>query len=164
MTPLHLFERKKNLIGWRLVTEPVSDSLRQVADVNEHTICHHACVSDHVFKLPDISRPGIGCHSHLCSPRQTRNGFFVFRCKLLYKVPHQQWQILASIRKLGQADLNHSQSVIKVFAKLAFTYHGSQVPICGCDNPQVQAARSGRANSSNLMILQDPEQLCLSTG
>ena len=54
-------------------------------------------------------------------------------------------------------------AVIKVLAKLSFSCHGSQVAICGCNNSQIHFARNRCTNSSNSVILQNPEQFRLST-
>src|ERR1022692_3815467 len=164
MAPLNLFEREQRLLQRSVGCAGAAQPLGKIIDINELAICHHACISDDIFQLTDVSGPGIGCHFSLRPSRQTRDRLFVLRGETRHEMSLQKRQVFAPIGQRRQEDLHYRQAIVEVFAESALTNHRSQVTIGSCHYSHIYIARRGRTDSANLVILQYPQQLCLCSG
>src|ERR1700722_2712531 len=81
--------------------------LRQISDVNQWSIRHHASIANDVLQLADVARPRIDSHPGLRSTRYARQRLLVFSRKPFEEIPFEQRQILSSVHHARQGNLDH---------------------------------------------------------
>src|SRR3990172_11638427 len=73
----------------------------------------------------------------------------------------QKGNVLFSLPKGGQFDIDHLQSIVKVFAKLNSLDKGFDVPVRCRDNHYIDRVRIRISKRPDLSLLDHPEQFCL---
>src|SRR5216684_260660 len=144
----HLFERKWfPVVASQRTRLPVLQLLRQIRQIDEVSRRRYARAGDDILHLAHISRPPVPQQDGLRPPRQPENVFSIRGVVFLQEKLHQQRNIFQPLRQRGNADLDRTQPVKKIFPKMSRQHLRSQIPVGRGDQPHVDLPHFGRAHS-----------------
>src|SRR5580692_490432 len=82
-------------------------------------------------------------------------------CGLLYKMLHQQRNILRTLPQGRNVDRKHIQAIVEIAAKLLLQYHSFQVTMCCGHNAHVNFLRPRASQAFEFTLLQGAKELWL---
>src|SRR6185437_5999740 len=123
--------------AWRRRIEEV---LGKILDIDGVSQRHHAAVTDHVLKLPNIAGPLVARQDNLGTLRETANFLPELPRVLIDQKTREQRDVFLPFRKRRGPDLYHGKPVKKVLPKTFFNNLGFQVPVGSRDDAHVDLA------------------------
>src|SRR4030095_11131971 len=116
---------------------------------------------DHVFKLANIARPGIGLeHLHDCR-RDIRDPLPQSWAILQRQVPHQEGNIFCPFAERRYANRKDVEAIVEVGPKSVFPNGCLEIAVRRRDHANVDRDRMGRSDPLELAFLENPEELWL---
>src|SRR5580765_7686265 len=77
---------------------------------------------------------------------------------------HQGWNVVAALAQSRQQYREDIQAIVEVATKFATIHHLRQIPICGCNEPNVHLVSPGTPQTLELLFLQYAQQFGLQRG
>src|SRR5690606_645909 len=115
-----------------------------------------------VFHFADITGPGIGGNGLNSVRSQFQQRLAHFAAKFGKQVFGNLEDILASLAKRWQIEVDHIDAVEEILAKLAFLAEFLQISVGRRQQANINLAGFDGANGANLSLLKHSQQACLS--
>src|SRR5208282_302912 len=115
----------------------------------------------YVFQLPDVARPLVANQGLHRFRRNRINRLAHSSRGLLYKMLHQEGDILRPVTQRRNMDGKHIQPIVEVAAKLLLQNHSFQVAMSRGHNANVDFLRPRASQALKFPFLQDTKELWL---
>ncbi len=114
---------------------------------------------DHVLQFPDIPRPIVSQQLiHGPWPQRGDRGKVHLPGLDLQEVIGQRRDVLSMVAQRRDDNREDVKTVPQVFTEATITDHQFQIPVCGCDDPDVYRHRPAPAHPFDFHVLEHPQK------
>ena len=133
----------------------------KIAHIHHQITSQQARPGDHVLEFPDVAGPTIALQDAQCLRSEVVHLFARFLAHQFQEMAGQDGDVGHATAQGWQFDVNHVDSVVKIFAKATLGHSLGEILVRRQDGAGVDALRLGASNRFEFQVLQDAEHFDL---